>query len=120
MDKLEAYTGFVKYEDFKNHVNSLPKINEEIDYRNNHTNTQIATAIEVVIQIGNLYEDGIYDISPQMYTWLRNAVQILQSVSTQDKNIQSYYTKGRVYLNIFTPITLHVYDEAQYILAPIV
>lgn len=119
MAKLEEFTDFKKYEDFKQYVNSLPKIKEGIDYKDNHTDERIALAIEVVIQFGNLYEEGIYDVSPRMYNWLKVAVQLLGESNVRDKSVMSYYIKGSKYLNIFTPVVLHDYNEAAYVLAPI-
>lgn len=119
MAKLEQYTGFQEYNDFKNHINSLPKITEEIDYLNNYPDRKVATAMEVIIQFGNLYGDGIYDVSPRMYTWLKNAVQLLGQSKTQDKKIKSFYEKGCAYLKIFKPIIMYTFDDADYILGPL-
>ena len=48
------------YEEFERCVISLFEITEDIDYLGNHPDRRIATAMEVVIQISNIYEDGCH------------------------------------------------------------
>lgn len=120
MKKLEEYTGFDDHEDFKKMVNSLPNITEGIDYMSNHPNPQIALAMEVIIQLNNLYEDGCYEISPNMYRYLEIAISVLESADEKNnKQIVSCIRSGKQFLNSFTVIRMHTYDEASYILSPI-
>lgn len=119
MDKLEEYTGFSSYEEFKNHINSLPKLKEEIESLSNHPNKEVSIAMEIIIQFGNLYEDGIYDISPRMYDYLKLALQTLQNEQEKNRQIESLIRVGTQYLKTFNVLQIHTYDEAEYLLAPL-
>lgn len=119
MQKLEEYTGFEHYDDFKKSVNHLPKINEDIDYLSNHPDAKISIAMEVIIQFANLYEDGIYEVSPNMYNYLKSSVEYLKCIDCKDKQVVSCLRTGNHFLKIFSIIEMHTYDEASYILSPL-
>lgn len=76
----------------------------ETHYLDNHPNKRIALAMEVIIQVANLYEEGVYEISPRMYGRLEKAVSILGKYSTQDNVAESFHHKGVRYLSIFEPM----------------
>lgn len=91
------------YEEFERCVISLFEITEDIDFLGNHPDRRIATAMEVVIQISNIYEDGCHKISREMYSSLDTAVTILGQARTLDKKVNSFYEKGCAYLRIYRP-----------------
>lgn len=91
------------YEEFERCAISLFEITEDIDYLGNHPDRRIATAMEVVIQISNIYEDGCHKISREMYSSLDTAVTILGQAGTLDKKVNSLYEKGCAYLRIYRP-----------------
>ena len=91
------------YEEFERCVISLFEITEDIDYLGNHPDRRIATAMEVVIQISNIYEDGCHKISREMYGSWDTAVTILGQARTLDKKVNSFYEKGCAYLRIYRP-----------------
>ena len=91
------------YEEFERCVISLFEITEDIDFLGNHPDRRIATAMEVVIQISNIYEDGCHKICREMYSSLDTAVTLLEQAGTLDKKVNSFYEKGCAYLRIFRP-----------------
>ena len=97
MSRLEEYTGFKNYDDSKTHINSLPELSEELDYLENHPNKSIAIAMEVVIQIGNLWDDGCRELTPKMRKYLYRALQILQNCKTKNGQIKSLIRNGNYY-----------------------
>ena len=121
MEKLTELTGFVNYEEFKNKINSSEQLFEDIDMYSNHENKTISVAMEIIIQCGNLYEDGWHEVTPQIYTLLKWAVDILENYSNDDKNTQvnGCLRSGKFYLNYFNVIEVHtIKPKDNYILAP--
>ena len=121
MEKLTELTGFVDYNEFKNKINSSEQLFEDIDMYSNHENKTVSVAIEIVIQCGNLYEDGWYEITPQIYTLLKWAVNILEKYPNDEKNTQvtGCLRSGKFYLNYFKVIQVHtIQPKDNYILAP--
>lgn len=90
----------------------------EIDYLSNHSDENIAIAMEVVIQFANLYEDGIYEVSPKMYDYLESSVNYLQSVDCKDKPVESSLQNGAYFLRVFRVAEIHTNDEISDILLP--
>lgn len=119
MKRLEEYTGFDSYDNFKNYINSQFEINEETEYLSNHPNEEVLIAIEMIIQLGNLYEEGLYEISPKMYDLLKDALNVLQNTQDKTKQVLSCIRSGSQYLKSFSVIQMHTYDEADYIMAPL-
>lgn len=119
MNKLEEYTGFKEYEDFKKYVNSLPSINEEIEYLDNHPDKTIALAMEIVIQIGNLWDDGVYELTPHMQEYLKNAISVLQNYPEKNSQIVALIKNGTYYLNNMDVLKCHTEEDFNYILYPI-
>lgn len=119
MKRLEEYTGFDSYDDFKNNINSSPRITEDIDYLSNNQNEKVSEAIEIIIQFGNLYEDGCYEVSPKMYEYLKYALDVLQNTEDKNQQILSCIRSGRQYLKSFLVLQMHTYNEADYLLAPL-
>lgn len=74
---------------------------EEIESLSNHPNKEVSIAMEIIIQFGNLYEDGIYDISPRMYDYLKLALQTLQNKQEKNRQIESLIRVGTQYLKTF-------------------
>lgn len=107
MNNLEKYAGFTNYKSFKNHINSLPRIVEEIDYKDNNTDETIALAMEIVIQIGNLWEDGYRELSPNMMRYLKNAVDILKQYEEKNQQINGLIRTGTYYLQNMEVILCH-------------
>lgn len=119
MYRLEEYTGFENYDDFKTYINSLPEINEELDYLENHPNKSIAIAMEVVIQIDNLWEDGYREITPRMRKYLYQALQILQCCETKTGQINSLIKNGTYYYKNMDELKMHSLENEKYILFPL-
>ena len=55
-----------------------------------------------------------------MYRYLEIAISVLESADEKNnKQIVSCIRSGKQFLNSFTIIRMHTYDEASYILSPI-
>ena len=97
ISRLEEYAGFKNCDDCEAQINALPELSEELDYSENHPNRSIAVAMEVVIQIGNLWEDGLREITPRMRTYLYQALQTLKSCETKTGQMNSLIKNGTYY-----------------------
>lgn len=119
MSKLEEYTGFKYYKDFKEYANSLPETTEDIEYSSNHPNKEVAMAMEVVIQIGNLWDDGYRELSRKMKTSLADAIKILKKSSTPSGQIKSLIRNGEYYYRNMEVLECHNANASDFILYPI-
>ena len=111
ISRLEKYTGFKNYDDFKTHINSLPELSEELDYLDNHPNKSIAIAMEVVIQIGNLWDDGCKELTPKMRKYLYRALQILQNCKTKNGQIKSLIRNGNYYYRNMDELKMYTVEN---------
>ena len=118
MKNIEKLSGFEKYEDYKQHINTLPKINENIDFSMNHENKTVALSMEVIIQIGNLWEDGITEITPQMRNYLVSALKVLQKYNPKNPQINALIKNGLYYINNMDVLTDNVCNDYDYIVKP--
>lgn len=114
MQKLEEYTGFKTYDEFKDYANSLPKIDEEIDYRINHQDKDIAKAMETIILIGNAWEDGIRELTPNMQRFLKNALALLENYPEKNAQINGLLRVGKYYLNNMEVLSCHPFEYILY------
>lgn len=120
MRNLEKYTGFQDYDSFKNHINGLPKLDESFEYyQENHKNKQIAVAIEVIIQIGNIWDDGIFELTPKMQNYLRNSINVLERYPNKTNQMLSLIKKGKYYLNNMEVLRCNTNKGFNYILYPL-
>ena len=78
--------------------NELARINEEIYYLDNHPNKKVALAMEVVIQIGNAWDDGIRELTPSMKKHLEESIAILNRVTDKNSQINGLIRNGDYYL----------------------
>lgn len=119
MKRLEEYTGFTDYNDFKDYANSLPKITEEIDYTDNNPNEEIALAMEYIIQIGNMWEDGILELTPNMGNCLCRCIEILEEYPDKDRQIIALIKNGKYYLSNMEVVRCYTSDNSNYLLYPL-
>lgn len=115
VNNLENYCNFNIYDKFKGYVNSLPKINEDIEYIDNHPNKDVALAMEIIIQIGNVWEDGIRELTPSMKEYLIASLTILNRTD-KNKQINALIKNGNYYLNHMEVLECHNYVD--YIIIP--
>ena len=95
--KIEEYAGFIHHDDSEQPIDSQPELSEDLDYRDNHPNPQIALSMEVIIQIENIWEDGIMELSPYLKICLQRAVKTLQEYSAKTPQINSLIKDGTYY-----------------------
>lgn len=114
ISRLEEYAGFKNSDDFKTQINSLPELREELDYSENHPNKPIAIAMEVVIQIGNLWEDGCREITPRMREYLYQVLQTLKSCKTKPGQINSLIKNGTYYYRYMDELRIHSLDNVLF------
>lgn len=119
MNNLESLTGFSNYGDYKTYVNNLPEIKEDIDYSDNNPDPTIAKAMEVVIQVGNIWEDGIREITPNIKKYLENSLSILSQYKNKDNQINSLIKNGLYYLNNMDVLECNTGNNYDYLLYPI-
>ena len=65
----------------------------------NHPDKTIARAMEVVIQAANMWEDGIRELTPEIKTYLTNALTTLQEYKDKNQWIESLIREGNYFLN---------------------
>lgn len=118
VQNIEQMTGFQTYEEYKQHINSLPKITEDIDTSFNHEDKTISVAMEVIIQIGNLWEEGVKEMTPNMHEYLLSAINILKSFEPKNEQIIALIKNGTYYLNNMDVLTYHECDDYDYIIRP--
>ncbi len=119
MKELEKYTGFKEYEDFKNYANSLPRITEDLDYEDNHPDKAISLAMEIIIQIGNVWDEGLRELSPKMKEYLKTAINTLQSYEDKNQQIIGLIRNGLYYYNNMEVLQYHTDENFNYLLYPI-
>ena len=89
---------------FKEYSDILQIVREEPNYYNNHPDSTIAIAMEVVIQVGNLWDDGVRELTPTIRTDLKNALTTLQKYQNKNQRINNLIRAGNHYLNtMITP-----------------
>ena len=118
MKNLESYTGFDNYAEFKDYVNNLPKINENFDYLDNNENKEVALAMEIVIQIGNLWEDGGRELTPKMHKLLQQSISVLLNCTNKTNQIASLIKHGRYYLDNMDVLECNTTNNFNYIISP--
>lgn len=116
MRNLEKLCNFKSYGDFRDYANSLPRINEEIDCSENHPDSRVAAAMEVVIQIGNAWDDGIRELTPLMKRHLAKSVAALKRVKGGSQQIAGLVRNGNYYLSHMDVLECH--DCASYVIMP--
>lgn len=75
------------------------EVTEEIEYLNNHPDKTVALAMETIIQVGNLWDDGVYELTPHMQGNLKNALSTLQNYPEKNSQIIALIKNGTYYLN---------------------
>lgn len=91
--------------------NELPRINEGFDYLDNHPNEKVALAMEVVIQIGNAWDDGIRELTPSMKKHLLESIAILNRVTDKNSQINGLIRNGDYYLKHMNVLEHHNYED---------
>lgn len=85
------------FDEPKTNINSLQELIGEIDYLDNHPDKPVAIAMEIVIQIGNLWDDGCRELTLKMRKYLYQALQTLQNCKTKNGQIKSLIKNGNYY-----------------------
>lgn len=116
MNNIEKYCGFENYDDFKEYANSLPKLDESFNYYDNHHDEEISKSMEVIIQIGNVWDEGWREITPNMKLYLITAITKLNNYQNKNKQIISLIKNGKYYLNNMSVLECH--EAFNYILSP--
>ena len=94
---MEEDTGFKSLEDQQPQEHSLPVMSEELDYEDNHQDKVIATAMETIIQIGNAWDEGLKELSPNMKAYLKAALDTLQAYDDKNQQIRALIKNGSYY-----------------------
>lgn len=115
INNLENYCKFNVYDDFKEYANSLPKITEDIEYLDNHPNKDVALAMEIIIQIGNAWEDGIRELTPSMKKYLVASLTVLNRAD-RNRQIDSLIKNGNYYLSHMEVLRCH--NCINYLIMP--
>lgn len=97
LKKLEEDTGFKSLEGLQPQENALPVMSEELDYEDNHPDKVISTAMETIIQIGNAWDDGLRELSPNMKAYLKAALDTLQACDDKNQQIRALIRNGSYY-----------------------
>ena len=118
MNNIEKYTGFETYNEFKSYANTLPKINEDFDYELNHSNKEVSVAMETIIQIGNLWEEGVRELTPNMHVYLENSIRFLTEYPEKNKQILALIKTGTYYYNNMDILKCYTSDDYDYIVKP--
>ena len=84
---------------FNEYSDILQIVREEPNYYDNHPDPTIAIAMEVVIQVGNLWDDGVRELTPTIMTDLKNALTTLQKNQNKNQRINNLIRTGNHYLN---------------------
>lgn len=79
------------------HIDGLPY--DEFDYMDNNPDKETALAMEVIIQIGNSWDDGVRELTPDMRNYLRTALTILKTCENKTPQINELIKNGGYYLN---------------------
>lgn len=83
-------------------VNAVLKalgVDDDFDYHDNHPNEMIAISMEIIIQIGNSWDDGARTIVPDMKQHLFTAISRLEEFDDKTSQINSLIRNGKYYLN---------------------